>query len=122
MTTPHEPGSADPARTVPPLPISARCLKCREPISPADAFCRFCGTRQHVPDPFYYHPIWILVLALTVLGPFALALVWRSRRMGPAAKAALAAIIVAYSALTFYAAYELFAILYQHFSLLNQIM
>lgn len=105
-----------------PPPIAVRCPKCREVICPSDAFCRFCGTRQHVADPFYYHPVWILVLALTVLGPFALALVWRSRRMGPAMKAVLAAIILVYSAITFYAAWKLFAILYEHFSLLSQVM
>ncbi len=62
------------------------------------------------------------MLALTVLGPFALALVWRSRRMDTTTKAVLATIIVAYSIFTFYTAYKLFAILYDHFSLLNQIM
>ena len=117
MNAPHE---SDHAPAPPPLP--ARCPKCREAISPADAFCRFCGTRQQVADPFYYHPVWILVLALTVLGPFALALVWRSRRMDTTTKAVLAAIIVAYSIFTFYTAYKLIAILYEHFSLLNQIM
>ena len=37
-------------------------------------------------------------------------------------KAVLAAIIVAYSIFTFYTTYKLIAILYDHFSLLNQIM
>jgi hypothetical protein len=117
MNAPHE---SDHAPAPPPLP--ARCPKCREAINPADAFCRFCGARQQVTDPFYYHPVWILVLALTVLGPFALALVWRSKRMDTTTKAVLAAIIVAYSIFTFYTAYKLCAILYEHFSLLNQII
>ena len=121
MNAPHDSGIAAPTPAAPP-PIPTRCPKCRAPISTNDAFCRFCGTRQQVTDPFYYHPVWILVLALTVLGPFALALVWRSRRMNAPTRAVLAAIIVAYSAFTFYTAYKLCAILYEHFSLLNQIM
>jgi len=107
---------------VAPPPIVVRCPKCREVISPADAFCRFCGARQQTTEAFYYHPVWILVLAFTVLGPFALGLVWRSRVMNSTTKGILAAIIVAYSIFTFYTAHKLFAILYEHFSLLSQVM
>jgi hypothetical protein len=107
---------------VAPPPVPVRCAKCREVISPVDAFCRFCGVRQQTAEAFYYHPVWILVLAFTVLGPFALALVWRSRRMDTTTKAVLALIIVAYSIFTFYTAYKLISILYEHFSLLNQVM
>ena len=121
MNAPHDSGSANPIPNAPP-PMPTRCPKCHEPISASDAFCRFCGARQQVADPFYYHPVWILVLALTVLGPFALGLVWRSRAMGQTTKSVLATVIVVYSVFTFYTAYQLCAILYEHFSLLNQIM
>lgn len=112
---------ADPA-AIPPPPMPIPCRKCRQGIGAADAFCKHCGTRQQVSDPFYYHPVWILVLALTVLGPFALGLVWRSRVMSPATKAVLAAIIVAYSAVTFYSVYVLGDILYRELSFLDQVM
>jgi len=114
MSSPTESG------TPPHWPVP--CLKCRRPIGDTDAYCKHCGARQQNTEAFYYHPVWILVLALTVLGPFALALVWRSRVMSTTTKGILAAIILVYTAFTFYSAYKLFAILYEHFSLLSQVM
>jgi len=115
MNANSESNAAPPAMPVP-------CAKCRRGIGPADAFCRFCGARQHTADPFYYHPVWILVLSFLVLGPLALGLVWRARAINPAMKAVLAAVILVYSAFTFYAAYVLFDALYRHFSLLGQVL
>lgn len=114
MNSPTESG------TMPPMPVP--CCKCRRPIGETDAYCKHCGARQQATEAFYYHPIWILVLAFTVLGPFALGLVWRSRVMSPATKGVLAAIILVYTAVTFYSVYVLGDILYREFSLLNQIM
>lgn len=115
----------DPSPDLPPTApprIGTVCVKCRNPIDPRDAFCRFCGARQQVTDPFYYHPVWILILAFFVLGPFALGLVWRSRAMTPAVKIAMTAIILAYTAVTFYYAFIIIAAVYNEFSVLNQIM
>lgn len=126
MNSPYESGPTprhdNAASATPPPPMPTWCRKCRQSIGAADAYCKHCGTRQSVTDPFYYHPVWILVLAFTVLGPFALGLVWRSQRMNSTTKATLAAIIIAYTAVSFYAAYALFATLYREFSLLDQIM
>ncbi len=105
-----------------PPSIGAICTKCRSPIDTRDAFCRFCGARQRQSDPFYYHPVWILLLAFLVLGPFALGLVWRSQQMTLAVKYAMSAIILAYTAVTFYFAYILIALIYKEFSMLNQIL
>ena len=126
MNSPYESGLTphhnDAAPGTPPPPMPTWCRKCRQSIGATDAYCKHCGTRQNVTDPFYYHPLWILVLAFTVLGPFALGLVWRSRTMNPTTKGIVAAIILAYTAFTFYAGYALFAIIYREFSMLNQIM
>jgi len=105
-----------------PPTLGSICTKCRSPIDKRDSFCRFCGARQHVTDPFYYHPVWILLLALLVLGPFALGLVWRSQQMTRAVKYVMTAIILAYTAVTFYAGYVIIAAIYKEFSMLNQIL
>lgn len=107
---------------VPPPPLKAACRTCGRAIDGHDLFCRYCGTRQVVTDPFYYHPVWILLLAFLVLGPLALPLVWRARAMGREMKFALTAIIVAYSAVTFYYGYILIAAIYRQFSILNQVL
>jgi hypothetical protein len=93
-----------------------RCAGCWKLIDAGDSFCKFCGRRQVRKDAWFYHPVWILVLALFVLGPFALPLVWLSPKSSPAVKIALTLIIVVYSALTFYYSYVLFVTLYRHFS------
>tara|TARA_R110001592_G_scaffold23088_1_gene91083 strand:- start:255 stop:626 length:372 start_codon:yes stop_codon:yes gene_type:complete len=106
----------------PPPPIQNQCRKCRQPIGGNDAFCRYCGTRQQVTDPFYYHPISILLLAFFVLGPFALGLVWRSQSMDRTMKIILAILILTYSAASFYALYVVGMAMYQELSALNQIL
>lgn len=102
-----EGGGAPPA-----LPLSTGrppivlCRKCGRPIDPLFAYCPYCGQRQRSGDAWCYDPLWIAVLALFVLGPFALPLVWRSARMGRGAKLAFAAGILAYTAFTVYFAYQ----------------
>ena len=89
-------------QAVPPA-FPVPCRSCRNPIGARDAFCKYCGTRQRPADAFYYHPVWILLLALTVLGPIALGLVWKSPSMGAGMKFVLAAVIIVYSAVSLYA-------------------
>lgn len=126
MNSPDEfgltPRRENTAHETPPPPMPTWCRKCRQSIGATDAYCKHCGTRQNVADPFYYHPVWILVLSFTVLGPFALGLVWRSQRMNSTTKSVVAAVIIAYTVVTFYAAYGLIALIYREFSMLNQIM
>ena len=83
----------------PALPLSrvTPCIKCWQPIDPAYRFCPHCGSKQQKGDAWYYDPVWILILALFVLGPLALFLVWKSSRMSPAVKALMAAVILIYS-------------------------
>lgn len=126
MSAPYEPGPTarptDASLTTPPPPMPTWCRKCRQSIGATDTYCKHCGTRQNANERFYYHPLWILVLSFTVLGPFALGLVWRSQRMNTTVKAVLAAVIIAYTAFSFYALYAISAAVYQEFSLLDQIM
>jgi hypothetical protein len=64
-------------------------------IDASDTYCRHCGRPQRHPvAAWYFRPLWILVLAFTVLGPFALPLVWRSPLMSRGAKWLLSAIIL----------------------------
>ena len=45
--------------------------------------------------PWYYKPIWLVVLGLTVLGPFVLPLVWRTPRLGRTEKWIVSAVLIA---------------------------
>ena len=111
---PATPGGAG-ARSAPPL--TAPCRQCGRSIGSSDNFCRFCGCRQQVTDPFYYHPAAILLLAFLVLG-----LVWRAREMGTRTKAVLTAVILVYTAITFYAAYAVVIAVYRELSILNDLL
>jgi predicted amidophosphoribosyltransferase len=95
-----------PNASLPALP-ERFCRACAEPIRAAYRFCPHCGRRQQSGDAWYYDPVWILVLALFAIGPFALILVWRSKRMNRAMKAVFTAGILVYSGYTFYCAYRL---------------
>lgn len=121
MNTPaHPTPGASPAAGPPSM--NTPCWKCGKTIHRPDTFCKHCGQRQAETQAFYYHPVWILLLAFVVLGPFALGLVWRSRVMTPAAKIAMAAIIIAYSALSLYAVYKVGMIEYRQIRELIDLM
>ena len=45
--------------------------------------------------PWYYKPIWLVVLGLTVLGPFVLPFVWRTPRLGRTEKWIVSALLIA---------------------------
>lgn len=93
---------------VPPAGVKqsiALCRKCGRPIDSLFAYCPYCGQRQRSGDAWCYHPVSIAVLALFVLGPLALPLVWRSARMGRGMKLTYTVGILAYGALTIYYAY-----------------
>ena len=45
--------------------------------------------------PWYYKPVWLVVLGLTVLGPFVLPLVWRTPRLGRTEKWIVSALLIA---------------------------
>ena len=45
--------------------------------------------------PWYYRPVWLVLLGLTVLGPFVLPLVWRSPRLSRTERWVVSAVVVA---------------------------
>jgi hypothetical protein len=65
---------------------SERCWHCGRAVDGSDRFCRGCGEGQGAALAWYYRPLWIAVLALTALGPFAVVLIMRTPRLGRAAK------------------------------------
>ena len=62
------------------------CWRCAHAIDPTDLYCRACGEGQGRALAWYYRPLWILVLALTALGPFAVVLIMRTPLLGRTAK------------------------------------
>ena len=98
-TQPGATGMAPPA--LPPM-----CRKCGRVIDSNHKFCPHCGQRQDLGSAWYYHPVWILVLAFCVLGPLAIPLVWRSQRMSLAAKAMATVAILLYTVYCVYAAWQ----------------
>lgn len=110
--------SPDPPDCVePPLP-QILCRYCGWGTFEGDRFCAHCGKRQNTRESWYYHPLWILFLALVVIGPFALILVWRSARMGPVMKALMAGIIIVY---TLFCAYTTYRIVVMELSYLGEL-
>lgn len=81
-----------------PVPAKTVCLRCRGVLDAEDNYCRRCGTASGVLDsrsaafpagvesgpatPLrFWESRWIvLTLLFVVLGPFAIPLLWRSRR------------------------------------------
>ncbi len=61
--------------------MHARCWRCDGLIDSDDRHCRHCGEGQGAALAWYYRPLWIAVLALTVLGPFAVVLIMRTPRL-----------------------------------------
>lgn len=62
-----------------------QCPKCGLSIEEADNFCRHCGRSLKPGRTFFNSHTGIILLAL-VVGPFALPLVWTSKRIGLTAK------------------------------------
>ena len=98
------------------------CRKCGRAIEAADKFCPHCGHRQDPGDAWYYHPVWILVLAFVVLGPLALFLVWKSPKMGRTWKILMAVLILAYTGYCAYFAYQLTSLELRQLNELGDVM
>jgi len=103
------------------LPVRRECCACRKSIDPSFGYCPHCGRRQTQikGESWYHHPVWILVLALFAIGPFALIPLWQSHKMGTAMKVFLAIVIGVYSYFTFYALFQLFMLMYREYSKLT---
>jgi hypothetical protein len=100
------------------LPARLVCHACRKSIDPSFGYCPHCGRRQAQikGESWYHHPVWILVLALFAIGPFALIPLWQSRKMDTAMRVLLTIVIGVYSYLTFYALYQLSLLMYREYS------
>lgn len=85
---------------------TVRCWQCGRVIDASDRFCRACGEGQGAALAWYYRPLWIAVLALTALGPFAVVLIMRTPRLSRGAKWLASLALVGFSA---YVAWELWA-------------
>ncbi len=90
-----------------------RCWRCLHPIEPGDRFCRHCGRRQvSLSGKLLYHPISIIILTLTILGPFALFLVWKSPFMNRTEKIILSIGIALVTAVVIYASIYIVVMIY----------
>ena len=98
------------------------CIKCAFYLDPTYRFCPRCGTRQVQEDAWYYHPIWIFILAFAALGPFALPLVWKSPQMTSQGKIVMTTAILIYTLLCFYCGYVITAMILKEFSEVDRIM
>lgn len=58
------------------------CWSCHGEIDETDRYCRYCGNGQGGYISWYLKPLWIVILTLTVLGPFSLYLVWKTPALG----------------------------------------
>ena len=94
---------------VPPA-LPPLCRKCRRVIASAHKFCPHCGQRQDLGSAWYYHPVWILLLAFLALGPLAIPLVWRSRQMSVTGKIVMTVAILLYTVYCGYFAWKMGAI------------
>lgn len=105
-------GNTSTGSSPPPVPSAAArprialCRKCGRHIDPAFAYCPYCGNRQKLGLAWYHDPVWVAILALFVLGPFALPLVWYSARMNRAMKFAYTAGILVYTVFTVYYSFQ----------------
>lgn len=111
-----------PEAAIAPVLSTIPCRKCGTTIGVDAQFCSQCGYRQDQGSAWYYHPVWILLLAFLVLGPFALPLVWRSSKMNPVMKIVMALVILAYSYYICYATYRLTAFAFKDVGELNDVL
>lgn len=75
------------------------CWSCGATLDDGDRFCRRCGEGQGDSLQWYYRPLWIAVLTLTVLGPLSVFLVWRTPRLGRGGRLAWTVVILGATAL-----------------------
>jgi hypothetical protein len=115
-------GPAKSGMTGGPPALPPMCRKCGRVTDITHKFCPHCGQRQDLGAAWYYHPVWILVLAFTVLGPFALPLVWRSKQMSAAAKALTTAAILLYAAYAVYLGWQMGAMYWKFSTELGDVM
>ena len=50
------------------------------------------------PVPWYYRPVWVLLLLFVILGPFGLPYLWRSPRFSQRMKILLTVLVALYTA------------------------
>lgn len=62
-----------------------RCANCHLYVEETDNFCRHCG-RSLKPGRGFLNSHTGIILLMLLVGPFALPLVWTSKRMGIVAK------------------------------------
>jgi hypothetical protein len=74
------------------------CWYCAHPIAPDDRYCAHCAQGQGAHLQWYYRPLWIAVLAMTVLGPFVLPIVWRTPRLDRTGKTIATLLVLAITA------------------------
>lgn len=112
------------AASPPELPRSlvALCKKCGRPIDRHFSFCPYCGYQLHAGHRWYHDPVWIAVLALFVIGPFALPLVWRSARLNRTLKFIYTAVILVYTAVTVYYLFQVVTETFRVFSDLGEVL
>ncbi|MCC6694702.1 MAG: hypothetical protein IT365_03625 [Candidatus Hydrogenedentes bacterium] len=110
--------------TVPPVPGRALCPRCGHTIDSWDSFCRYCGRpmKAHAKSkaPWYYEPVWIVVLALVVLGPLALPLVWKSPKLTRPVKWAFTLFLGIYAVAIAYALWVYCLVMWRLYSTLTQ--
>ena len=115
------PGNSPSAPEIPRSPITL-CRKCGRPIERHFAFCPYCGFGQKGGNAWYYDPVWLAILGLFVIGPFALPLVWRSARLNHTLKLVYTAVLLVYTAVTVYYLFQVIAATLSVFNDLDQVM
>ena len=110
--------------TPPEIPRSlvTLCKKCGRPIDRHFSFCPYCGYQLQAGHRWYHDPVWIAVLALFVIGPFALPLVWRSARLNGTLKTIYTAVILVYTVVTVYYLFQVVAATLSVFGELGEVM
>jgi hypothetical protein len=97
------------------------CAACGGRVDMPDRFCRYCGAAQTGHGAWYYHPASIVLLAVFLLGPFALWLVWQAPRMSRAVRWGLAVFIVVYTVFLCWRLWTLTAILLREWKTIEQL-